>query len=242
MPKLRKRQTKRLSKRNDYIMQNEINRVAEERKEKIVWLIRRYINQCNSRKSVDEQASEISRITINYIKLVSVGEDARLNERGMPINLITVNAAKILDLEEKYIDVVWNSKMRGTAGRAFYNYNIVWLNPNLFFMSEEGKIDLIATLAHEIAHLYTPDHHGRQWKMAMAKLGLKAERTHKMDVSHVKHRSRWYVFSCAGCGLTHRLSPIRLKRMHQGESRMCKRCKTRIDPHMVEQHGTIEYK
>ena len=82
------------------------------------------------------------------------------------------------------------------------------------------------TLPHEVAHLLAWDKYGRAskghggaWKEMMAKLGVPAERTHKMDASAV-YKNTLY------CDCTaHPVSTRMYNSVARGKGRRCRKCK-----------------
>ena len=102
------------------------------------------------------------------------------------------------------VEVVWNSRMRSTAGRAFYKGSKIELNPKLKNISEE---EVHRTLLHELAHLVAFHRygtriapHGAEWKQACAELGIPGETaTHKLPLPSRRMEKRWR-YSCPVCG------------------------------------------
>lgn len=173
----------------------------------------------------------------HYAKASEVGEDAFQNEYGFNISYYTILFAEKLGLKPELIEVRWHPEMRGTAGRAFIDYYVIWMNKRLFVGNPNATKECIPTLAHEIAHLAAPKiHHGYGWQVAMQRLGYPAARTHSLNVENIKYHKAYYYCPCMGCGVEHRISPLILRRMQQGQRRHCRRCGTNIDPNYVLMH------
>lgn len=110
------------------------------------------------------------------------------------------------------VTVVWNSRMRTTAGLASYERWKVSLNPALQKISQE---EVEKTLRHELAHLLAHDRagkkriapHGAEWRQACIDLDIPNEsRTHQLPF--VRHRQqRKFFYRCPSCQET--LSRVR---------------------------------
>ena len=103
------------------------------------------------------------------------------------------------------VSVVWNARMRSTAGRAFWPEAKVELNPKLIAISLE---EVRRTLLHELAHLLAYHRcgrrkiapHGVEWQLACADLGIPGERaTHSLPLPRRQQVKRWR-YSCPSCG------------------------------------------
>ncbi|MGJ8676182.1 MAG: SprT-like domain-containing protein [Akkermansiaceae bacterium] len=106
------------------------------------------------------------------------------------------------------VNVVWNSRMRSTAGRAFYADSKIELNPKLREISED---EVRRTLLHELAHLMAHERYGRgrfkkiaphglEWQAACAELGLAGETaTHRLPLPRRSMTKKWR-YSCPSCG------------------------------------------
>ena len=113
------------------------------------------------------------------------------------------------------VRVVWNSRMRTTAGLASYQRWEVILNPALQKISQE-EID--KTLRHELAHLLARDRsgrkritpHGAEWRQACIDLGIPNEsRTHQLPFVR-RRQQRKFFYCCPFCKET--LSRVRKPR------------------------------
>ena len=103
------------------------------------------------------------------------------------------------------VNVVWNSRMRSTAGRAFWPEAKVELNPKLISISLE---EVRRTLLHELAHILAYHRcgrmriapHGEEWQIACADLGIPGERaTHSLPLPRRSQQKKWR-YSCPSCG------------------------------------------
>ena len=110
-----------------------------------------------------------------------------------------------LPLLSAQVTVVWNSRLRTTAGRAYCSTQRVELNPALVDVSE-AEID--RTLRHELAHLVAYhrargrriEPHGYEWKQACVDLGIPDEdRCHDLPFERTRQK-RKFAYSCPSCG------------------------------------------
>lgn len=101
--------------------------------------------------------------------------------------------------------VVWNNRMRTTAGRAFWPEAKIELNPKLRDI-DESQVE--QTLLHELAHLVAYARsgrrriapHGMEWRQACADLGIGGERaTHSLPLPGRTMERKWR-YSCPACG------------------------------------------
>ena len=104
----------------------------------------------------------------------------------------------------KKVSVIWNSRMRSTAGRAFWPDARVELNPKLVTV---GLEEVRRTLLHELAHLLAYHRagrrriapHGLEWQQACADLGIPGERvTHKLPLPRRTQKKKWS-YACPSC-------------------------------------------
>jgi SprT protein len=129
------------------------------------------------------------------------------------------------------VNIVWNKRMRSTAGRAFLNLAKVELNPKLLHLGDDPLAHVRQTLLHELAHLLAHHlhskggrkilAHGAEWKQACVDLGIPGESaTHSLPLPSRKQRRKWR-YACPVC-----LEVIdRVKRM-RGDSACYSCCKT----------------
>ncbi|WP_038163824.1 SprT-like domain-containing protein [Verrucomicrobium sp. BvORR106] len=101
------------------------------------------------------------------------------------------------------VQVVWNAKLRSTAGYARWPQWLVELNPRL--VDFEGQVD--RTLKHELAHLIAYaragrrriEPHGLEWRQACADLGIPDESArHTLPLPRTKQQ-RKFVYACPVC-------------------------------------------
>jgi SprT protein len=109
-------------------------------------------------------------------------------------------------LAEK-VRVVWNGRLRTTAGTACPRTGLIELNPKL---AEFGPVQLRRTLKHEAAHLLAHwragrrriQTHGVEWQNACAELGIAGERAfHELPLVR-RRMTRKYAYRCRHCGFT----------------------------------------
>lgn len=102
--------------------------------------------------------------------------------------------------------VVWNTKLRSTAGYAKWPQWLIELNPRL--VEFNGQVD--RTLKHELAHLVAYaranrrriEPHGPEWRQACADLGIPDESPrHALPLPQTK-RKRNFFYICTACGFT----------------------------------------
>ena len=129
--------------------------------------------------------------------------------KGTPAPELTLFASDRLNtlgltaLSER-ISVLWNGRMRSTAGLAYPASDLVVLNPKL---SSFGWREVERTLLHELAHLVASHRagrrriapHGPEWRKACVELGLSNEaRCHDLPLPR-RELLRAYVYSCPNC-------------------------------------------
>ena len=128
-------------------------------------------------------------------------EDAVLTEtcRQLLIHLDLPGAAGL-------VRVIWNPRLRSTAGYASYPSWRIELNPRLHEF--EGQVD--RTMRHELAHLVAYhragrkriEPHGAEWRKACADLGIADETArHRLPLPR-REVSRNYTYACPHCGYT----------------------------------------
>ncbi|MEI6512240.1 MAG: SprT-like domain-containing protein [bacterium] len=98
--------------------------------------------------------------------------------------------------------LVWNYRMRTTAGRYFVSTHLIELNPHL--LTDEQRVKV--TLAHEYAHAVAScrakgeSSHGPTWHTVMAEIGIAAKVRHSFDASALRRPSRWLKeYECPVC-------------------------------------------
>lgn len=102
------------------------------------------------------------------------------------------------------VNVVWNKRMRSTAGRAFWPECRIELNPKLVNISLE---EVRRTLLHELAHLLAYHRcgrrriapHGVEWQQACADLGIPGESArHTLPLPRREQKKKWR-YTCPSC-------------------------------------------
>ncbi|MFT7516961.1 MAG: putative SprT family Zn-dependent metalloprotease [Myxococcota bacterium] len=97
------------------------------------------------------------------------------------------------DGELPQLKIVWNTRLRTSAGRALLREQVVELNPRLLSKNEQ---DIRAVLVHELAHLLAVARygqvkaHGREWQQLMIEAGADPKVCHSMDASAFYHRRK----------------------------------------------------
>jgi predicted SprT family Zn-dependent metalloprotease len=121
--------------------------------------------------------------------------------------------------------VVWNPKLRSTAGYAKWPQWLIELNPRL--REFVGQID--RTLKHELAHLIAYaragrkriEPHGAEWRKACAQIGIPDESArHTLPLPRSK-QTRKFTYVCQHCGFT--VARVRKFRRHTACLACCKK-------------------
>ena len=103
------------------------------------------------------------------------------------------------------VKVIWNAKLRSTAGYAKWPSWQIELNPRL--VDFEGQVE--RTLKHELAHLIAYaranrrriEPHGAEWQRACADLGIPDESArHTLPLPRTT-QTRKHIYRCPACGL-----------------------------------------
>lgn len=102
------------------------------------------------------------------------------------------------------LHVLWNPRMRSTAGLAYPSIATIVLNPRL---RDFGNHEVERTLFHELAHLVAQHRagrrriapHGTEWQRACADLGIRNEsRCHDLPLPRRKQNIK-HVYLCPNC-------------------------------------------
>ena len=124
------------------------------------------------------------------------------------------------------VSVVWNRRMRSTAGRAMWPKALVELNPAL---EEISRDEVHRTLLHELAHLvaYERCHshdirpHGPEWQRACRELGIPGESaSHHLPLPSRRLKKRWR-YICPRCWAC--VERVRRMKGHNACYSCCKR-------------------
>lgn len=129
--------------------------------------------------------------------------DGIVNIVGDAISLLEAHAG---ERYAKSVNIVWNKRMRSTAGRAFLNQAKVELNPKLLELGAEALSHVRQTLLHELAHLLAHQRYGRgisahgaEWKQACADMGIPGESaTHTLPLPSNRQQKKW-CYTCPSC-------------------------------------------
>ena len=112
------------------------------------------------------------------------------------------------------VHVVWNTRLRSSAGFASYPAWRIELNPKL--RDFDGQVE--RTLKHELAHLIAfqraghtrIEPHGAEWRRACADIGIPEERAHHHLPLPRNEVKRNFTYVCVSCGLVvHRVRKFR---------------------------------
>ena len=105
------------------------------------------------------------------------------------------------------VKVMWNPRMRTTAGRAWWPDRVIELNPKLKTL-EPGQ--MWRTLKHELAHLVAYERagrrriqmHGPEWEQACRDLGIGGEKPfHELPFRRRRMRKK-FAYICPVCWST----------------------------------------
>jgi predicted SprT family Zn-dependent metalloprotease len=97
------------------------------------------------------------------------------------------------------LEVVFNRRLRSSAGRVDFGARRIELNPRLL---DRNPRELVPTLAHELCHLLAGARagHGSRWKRTMVELGFEPVACHRLDVAGLALRRRSWRWLCPRCG------------------------------------------
>jgi predicted SprT family Zn-dependent metalloprotease len=112
-----------------------------------------------------------------------------------------------LDLPELAgsVRVVWNSRLRTSAGRAWPGRALIELNPAIRpYGDDEIRRTLLHELAHLIAHVRSGRRriapHGAEWRQACRDLGIPGESArHRLPLTP-RRQQRRHSYRCPACG------------------------------------------
>jgi SprT protein len=121
--------------------------------------------------------------------------------------------------------VVWNPKLRSTAGYAKWPQWLIELNPRLHEFA--GQIH--RTLKHELAHLIAYaragrrriDPHGPEWQKACALIGIPDESARHTLPLPRSQQERKFTYQCPSCGFT--VARVRKFRRHTACLACCRK-------------------
>src|SRR5262245_35771934 len=121
--------------------------------------------------------------------------------------------------------VVWNSKLRSTAGYAKWPQWLIELNPRL--REFEGQIE--RTMKHELAHLIAYaragrrriEPHGPEWRKACADIGIPDESARHTLPLPRSTQERKFTYVCQHCGFT--VARVKKFRRHTACLSCCKK-------------------
>lgn len=115
-----------------------------------------------------------------------------------------LRAAGCRDIE---VNVIWNARLRTTAGLACWHSKTISLNPKLIEISPN---EVQRTLRHELAHFLAQSRagrrripsHGAEWKEACRDLGIPREtRCHDLPFKRAR-QERKHFYACRQCDTT----------------------------------------
>ncbi len=133
--------------------------------------------------------------------------EVRLPESGPDAELEGQARQMLLDLGISdgvpQVKVLWNPRLKSTAGYAAYPSWRIELNPRL--VAFDGQVD--RTLKHELAHLIAYhragrrriEPHGPEWRRACEDLGIPNEAVHHRLPLPRSRRERRLLYQCPSC-------------------------------------------
>ena len=131
-----------------------------------------------------------------------------------------------------YPSVVFNNRLRVTAGRAWFPKCSIDLSLQLW--TRMTREDRLQTTVHEACHVisYMKTRfigHNKYWKHYMIKCGLKPLRCHKYNTKGLKNKVKRYDFIC-GCGLRKGIltKKIATKIITHNLTALCNTCNEKI--------------
>ena len=81
------------------------------------------------------------------------------------------------------------------------------------------------TIIHETCHLVTHERHGREWRAAMWRCGLRPRATNSDPALNELHKPTRRRLAYCGCG-EHPMTPVKWRRTARGVARYCcRRCR-----------------
>ena len=145
--------------------------------------------------------------TASSLAVDDIWTPAKPLPRGAVLSAIAARCGHLWRMPDlaRSVRIVYNPRLRSTAGRALLKDGVVELNVRLL---RDHPDQLVPTLAHELAHIAVYRRrsgdrpHGRRFAELMTALGLSPEATHHLPVAHLTHRRRRYLYlhRCSGCG------------------------------------------
>lgn len=156
--------------------------------------------------------------------------DEGLIER-VKLSIVTVywTAREKFNREFPLPEFSFELKSQRVGGRANYDKNILFINPQ--FLLQETEKTLSEIVPHEAAHLINgilypkaKQHHGPEWKYVMRKLGQNPSRFCSFSIRSNEENKIRYEYICPVCFRSWFLSPIRHKRTVNGEKYYCSTC------------------
>ena len=126
--------------------------------------------------------------------------------------------------------IEFSNKLTSTAGKAYFQRNMIKLSVPLLILNEAKFI--LDTPGHEAAHLISYQRfgrpgigHGAKWKQVMNIIGQQAKRCHNFTVPK-KTNTVTARCSCT----THEISTIRANKIKSGSAYYsCKKCNTQLE-------------
>lgn len=102
------------------------------------------------------------------------------------------------------IEISYGLTGASIAGLAYTQLNIIKLHKEFLLKYQDEYI--IDTVGHEVAHILTYHHfgkdvkdHGKEWKYIMMLLGLTPTRTHQYESQCKQKRHNKYILHCSTC-------------------------------------------
>ena len=138
----------------------------------------------------------------------------------------------------KPIEIRYDINSARLGGQALLSSFVVRLNP--IFLAKYKEEYINSTVVHEVAHLgctqvytrdkgYKVDHHGREWKQMMVKLGANPSRCHTYEAEEGQGRQKTkYGYVCSHCNAPIVVGPVVHKKLKVGAQYRTKCCKAAL--------------
>lgn len=120
------------------------------------------------------------------------------------------------------------------GGTSHYAKKLLRFNRKLAVENEQEYMESV--IPHEVSHHVTRwrhgyngiKSHGNEWKHSMIKIfGISPKRTHAMDVSSVRRKTREYQWSCLCPGRVYNVGLIKHKKLLRNNC-VCQKCLTNL--------------
>jgi SprT protein len=166
-----------------------------------------YMAQRHPKDSRQKQAPAWAHVPPVSIRRTEAGPPPRGLDEGLTRAVREWYSGLGLDGLAAKVQVIWNARLRTTAGTACPQNASIELNP---LIKDFGPAQVRRTLKHEAAHLVAHyragrrriQTHGVEWQQACTDLGIPGEGAfHELPLAR-RRMPRKYAYRCRHCGLT----------------------------------------